>query len=128
MRQILVNAIQSEVYGVFGLVVHANAYQYFDTSDLGQLLLHHLQTVNETVPCFEFTQQVRVYELRIVAFAAIIYADGLSILEERNLGVIDPLIRYSGAAVHIDGGVYWISTPHVGRRRLIWLHPDLWVN
>lgn len=111
MGQIVVNTIQSQVYGMFGLVVHTNAYKDLDAANLRELTFHHLHAMDEPIPGLKFPQQVRVHKLGLVTFRAIINSDWFSILEQRNFGIVDPLVGNTGTTVDIDCGVNGIISP-----------------
>jgi hypothetical protein len=102
VAEIAVDAVEGEVDGMFGLIVHAHADEDFDAADLRKLLLHHFETVDKTVTDLEFAEVAAIHNLVSESFLTIIDVDCIAIFEKRDLGIVNTLVGHSRVAVHVN--------------------------
>jgi hypothetical protein len=102
MLQIVVDAAESQVDGVFTLVVHANADQYLDSERLSsertvpRLHVHLTELIDQSVCLVDFSEVGDVWRSLVVVLGDIISLDGASKNAERAAGVVDLLLKDSG--------------------------------
>ncbi len=125
--EVVVDALEGEVDGVFGLVVHADAYEDFDAERLVavchrvRLLPHvHLaELVEQSVSLVDGTQIGVFRSAGFVEFGEVVGLDGPGIDAEGSAFVVHLLLEHSRGGVDVDGGV--AGSPqfhHVSKRVL----------
>ena len=126
MGQIVIDSLESQVDGVFALVVHAHAYKHLDSQRLvfvgqGVRLLAHVhlvELVEQPVGLVDRSQVAVLRSPRFVEFRQVVGLNRAGVYAERSAFVVHLLLEHSRRGVDVDGWVAWPQPLHFSEREL----------